>query len=109
MTIKIYSYIILDERDEIINKFRNEFIDKFDYNDNKQDIIKNEKGLSLQITNTDNQKITKYRNISTINLSTCEEKLKEAYDISESLPLILFKIDYFSPDSLILLNIIQYK
>ena len=95
------SYIILDERDEIINKFRNEFIDKFDYNDNKQDIIKNEKGLSLQITNTDNQKITKYRNISTINLSTCEEKLKEAYHISESLPLIIFKIDYFSADSLI--------
>ena len=94
------SYIILDERDEIINKFRNEFIDKFDYNDNKQDIIKNEKGLSLQITNTDNQKITKYRNISTINLSTCEEKLKEAYHISESLPLIIFKIDYFSTDSL---------
>ena len=50
------------------------------------------------MTTSDNQK---NNNISTINLGDCEAKLKKVYGINESLPLIIFKIDYFSPDTLI--------
>ena len=95
------SYIIIDERDEIINKFRSEFKDKFNYSENKEDIIKNEKNLTLQITNTNNQKNIISSNISTINLNDCEQKLRDVYNINISLPLIILKVDYFSLDSLI--------
>ena len=53
------------------------------------------------MTTTYNQKNNTYKNLSTINLGDCEKKLKDAYKIDEFLPLIIFKIDYFSPDSLI--------
>ena len=95
------SYVIKDERDEMINKYRDELIKEFNYNDSNRDFIKIERDLIIQMTSTDNQKITRNRNISTINLSDCEEVLKDAYNISKSLPLIIFKIDYFSPNSLI--------
>ena len=39
--------------------------------------------------------------MSTIDLGDCEDKLKSVYGIDPSLPLIIFKIDYFSKDSLI--------
>ena len=53
------------------------------------------------MTTTENQKNNSNKNVSTIDLGDCEQKLKRAYDIDQSLPLIIFKIDYFSPDSLI--------
>ena len=39
------------------------------------------------------------KNISTIDLGSCEKRLKYIYEIDQSLPLIIFKIDYFSPDT----------
>ena len=39
--------------------------------------------------------------MSTIDLGVCEAKLKRIYGIDDSLPLIIFKIDYFSKDTLI--------
>ena len=38
--------------------------------------------------------------MSPINLGECEAKLKDTYHIEPSLPLIIFKIDYFEPDKL---------
>ena len=53
------------------------------------------------MTTSDNQKNNTNKNISTIDLGDCEDILKDVYDIDKSLPLIIFKIDYFSPDTLI--------
>ena len=59
------------------------------------------------MTTSDNQKNNINQNISTIDLGYCEKKLKNIYKIDQSIPLIIFKIDYFSPDSLI--PIIRYE
>ena len=70
--------------------------------ENKQDFIeKDEEGAIFQITTTENQKNNKNNNISSINFGKCEEELKRIYQINESLPLIIFKIDYYSKDLLI--------
>ena len=70
--------------------------------DNKEDFIqKDEDNTMLQITTTENQRSNPNTNISTINFGTCESKLKKVYQINETLPLIIFKVDYFSSDLLI--------
>ena len=48
-----------------------------------------------------------YNNISSIDLRRCENILKEKYNINESLPLIIYKMDYYPPDTLI--PIIEYE
>ena len=95
------TYIVKDQRDEDIEKYRSEFIKYFNITENKKDIIKKEEDVLFQMTTTENQKNNSNKNVSTIDLGDCEQKLKRAYDIDQSLPLIIFKIDYFSPDSLI--------
>ena len=95
------TYIAKDQRDEDIEKYRSEFIKDFNITEGKKDIIKKEEDVLFQMTTTENQKNNSNKNVSTIDLGDCEEKLKKAYGIDESLPLIIFKIDYFSPDSLI--------
>ena len=57
--------------------------------------------MIYQLTTSDNQKNNSNKNISTVDLGDCEKILKEKYEIDPSLPLIIFKIDYFSPDTLI--------
>ena len=57
--------------------------------------------MIFQITTSENQKNNNNSNISTIDLGDCEERLKDIYNINKSLPLIIFKIDYISPDTLI--------
>ena len=68
----------------------------------KDYIIQND-DLIYQITSTENQKTNEYNNISTIILGKCEKILKSKYNISENLPLIIFKIDYFPKGYLILI------
>ena len=53
------------------------------------------------MTTSDNQKNNTNKNMSSIDLGDCEDKLKQIYRIDPSLPLIIYKIDYFAPDSLI--------
>ena len=53
------------------------------------------------MTTTDNQKNNTNKNISSIDLGDCEKILKDKYKIDKDLPLIIYKVDYFSPDSLI--------
>ena len=74
---------------------------------NKDFIQKDEENTTFQITTTDNQKNYKNNNISRINFGTCEDKLKKIYNINETLPLIIFKIDYYSSD--LLIPIIGYE
>ena len=76
-------------------------------NGEKDDIIIKEENTILEITTSTNQKNKQYNNISTINLGGCENILKKIYDINESLPLIIFKIDYFVSE--ILIPVIGYE
>ena len=89
-----------EERDKELDNFR-EIISDFNVSEKKEDIITTKGNIQFQITTSDNQKNNTNKNTSTIDLGDCEKILKEVYDIDKSLPLIIFKIDYFSPDSLI--------
>ena len=89
---------IEDERDKELARFRQSISD-FDINSNQQDIINKTDNVQYQITTSNKNNTNK--NMSSIDLGDCEEKLKSVYDIDRSLPLIIFKIYYFSPDSLI--------
>ena len=77
-------------------------INDFNASENK-DIVKKDKNRNIQyqLTTSKNQKNSSYNNMTTIDLGTCEEKLKLKNGIDPSLPLIIFKIDYYPPDSLI--------
>ena len=68
---------------------------------NKEDYTKEKEGVLFQITSSDNQKNNSNKNISTIDLGDCEKELKRIYKINETLPLIIFKIDYISQETLI--------
>ena len=68
---------------------------------NKQDFVQQKDNITYQITTSENQKNKTNNNISTINLESCENKLRDIYKINETLPLIIFKIDYYPPDTLI--------
>ena len=73
----------------------------------KKDIIIEENNTIFEITTSDNQKNNKYDNISTIDLGECEDILRGIYNIDKSLPLIIFKVDYFIPG--ILIPVIGYN
>ena len=88
-----------DEKDEEIDIFRKNLA-AFNVSENK-DIITKKDNVQYQMTTSDNQKNNTNKSISTIDLGMCEDKLKTIYRIDKSLPLIIFKIDYFSPDTLI--------
>ena len=87
-----------DERDKRIKNFR-EYIQEFNISEN--DIIAYEKEMIYQISTTHNQNNNTNKNVSTIDLGDCEKILKKEYKINDTLPLIIFKIDYFPPDTLI--------
>ena len=67
----------------------------------KKDIIIKDNDTHYQVTSTENQKNNKDNNKSKIILGECEKILKEKYEIDINLPLLIFKIDYFKPGSLI--------
>ena len=73
----------------------------------KEDLIVQEKDTIYQITTTENQNNNEYNNISTVKIGDCEDRLKEVYGINKNLSLIIFKIDYYSPD--LLIPIIGYE
>ena len=69
--------------------------------ENKNDSVEIIDGTFLQITTTENQKNKSNPNISSIYLNNCETILRGIYQINDSLPLIIFKIDCKSNDTLI--------
>ena len=92
---------ITEKKDQKINKYK-EDITKGNIIENiiknKKDIIEKDNNITYQITTSDNQKNnTNINNISTIDLGICEDRLRYIYDINDTLPLIIFKIDYYSP------------
>ena len=99
-TVILSTNIFKDKIDEKIENFRG-IVSNFNISVNKEDIITKEDNVQYQMTTSDNQKNNSNKNISSIDLGDCEIRLKNIYGINQSLPLIIFKIDYFSPDSLI--------
>ena len=83
-------------RDGLLNSLLSDIIDK-----EKQDIIIQNEDVVYQITSTENQKNNKNNNISTIELGDCENALRAYYNISDSEPLYILKVDYFKQDYLI--------
>ena len=70
-------------------------------NGEKKDLLFKDNDTLYQVTTTENQKNSKSNNISTIILGECEKILKDIYKIDSNLSLLIFKIDYFKPGSLI--------
>ena len=66
----------------------------------KKDYIIKDNDTSFQITSSENQN-KKSSNMSTLILGECENILKDKYKINQNLSLIIFKIDYYKPGSLI--------
>ena len=101
------------ENDKIISNFQNQImngdIDNILNNitESREDYIQKDDDIIYQITTSENQQNNNKSNISTINLGDCETRLKGIYGINETIPLIIFKIDYFSSDTLI--PIIAYE
>ena len=108
---------IIDEI-EYYQKDRDQVIKKIEYyiemglmnhslsniiNGEKKDVIIQNKDILYQITSTENQKNQKNKNnnVSTIDLGECENTLKRIYNISDSKPLIILKIDYYKQGLLI--------
>ena len=88
-----------DTRDKDIQMFL-ESVSDFNISDNK-DIIDKKDNITFQLTTSEKQKNNTNKNMSSIDLGDCERELKREYKIDENLPLIIFKVDYFSPDTLI--------
>ena len=63
-------------------------------NKKKIDIYNTDSDIKYQITSSYNQKNKNYENISVINLTQCESKLKQIYNIEPNDTLIIFKYDY---------------
>ena len=97
---KIYTNTIIDIiLHDISSGSINNIID--DIIQNKIDMIETDNNIKYQITSSFNQKNNFYDDISVIDLQSCETKLKEIYSIPPNEPLIIFKYDYNSEQTLI--------
>ena len=67
----------------------------------KKDLIIKDNNTIYQITSSEIQNNKNNTNISKIILGECENILKREYIIDNTKPLIIFKIEYYKPDSLI--------
>ena len=82
--------------DGVVNNIRQELTSGFDTSniDKGENIVIEDKGIKLTITNTENQKNSeKDKNSTSINLGECETKLKEHYKIPLNKALYILKLD----------------
>ena len=91
-------------KDQIINNIKNSFLNGNTnlYNilqNNNNNLLLRENDIIYQITTLQN--LNENNNISTINLGNCENILRTIYDIDKSIPLPIFKVDYFMAGLLI--------
>ena len=61
----------------------------------KKNLVIQEKNIIYQITTSNNQKTNKYSNISIIKLEECETKIRNYYNLSDNISLLIFKIDIY--------------
>ena len=104
-------YISID-KDNILSNLRNEIRNNNLYIINilekeKKDIIIKNDNIIYQITSTLNQNNKEYNNISNIILGECEIKLRNNYNISNNITLLILKIDIFEEG--LLIPIIEYE
>ena len=88
-------------KDEIIKNLKKEIISgnislllSDVINGTKNDLTAEYNDIVYQIATTGNQKINTYKNLSTVNLGSCETQLKRIYHINENVSLIILKVDY---------------
>ena len=92
MNIKDIVNIISNIKMEIKNGALDSLINNI-YEKEEDSIIENI-NIIFQLTSSNNQKTKEYKNLSSINLGECENILKEKYNITKNISLLLFKIDY---------------
>jgi len=95
--------MISNIREEILN-------DKMEYllkNITNGDLSMDIENIIYTITTPENQRNNKNKNVSTIDLGECENKLKEHYKISDNETLFILKIDYFEKG--LLIPIVEYE
>ena len=89
----------LSNEDELLINFQENITSrKFDdiiknITESKKDYLLKKDNIMYQITTSENQNINKNNEISNIDLLGCENILREKYEINETLPLIILKID----------------
>ena len=104
-----YIYIntfINNIKTEIIEGNMNDLLENI-INEDKKDLIIEEKNYLVEITSSFNQNNKKYSNISTIQLGDCENILKEKYNISKDQTLIILKVDYYEEG--LLTPLVEYE
>ena len=74
-------------KEELTKGFNTSEIDK------GEDVVINQKGSTVTISTSDNQKNDKSSNTTTIDLGECENKIKEEYNIPKNKSLYILKID----------------
>ena len=101
---EVIDNIISNIENQITNGDMDNIIDSII--EGEEDIVIDSGNIQFQITSTSNQNNMDY-NISSISLGECEKRLKQIYNLEPNITLLIFKIDYFPPNSLI--PIIGYK
>ena len=87
-------------KNDIVRKEMNLYLSEYLF-DNKKDLIIYDDKEIYQLTSSFNQENNEYNEEPTINLGECENKLKQANNISDDKTLIIFKMEYFIDDFLI--------
>ena len=86
-------------KEDIMNGNMDDIIN--DITESKEDYVKKENDIIYQITTSENQKNNLNKNTTSLDLGDCEDRLRGIYGINKTYPLIILKIDYYSPDTLI--------
>ena len=84
-----------DQIEDIYDIMKDIFLSDFD----GQTKVVSTENVVYQITTTEFQKNNDDPEVSSIDLGTCEDKLKESYNISDDDSLIIFKIDLNNDDN----------
>jgi surface protein len=94
LSIENKDNLITNIKNDIINGNLNIILNNI-INGDEDDYIIKEDDIIFQLTTTENQNINEYNNISSIKLGNCEEILRNTYNISYNISLIILKVDYF--------------
>ena len=83
--------------DKAVENIQEEITRGFDTNelDKGENIIIKQKDSTVTISTTENQKNEKSKNISTVNLGECENKIKDEYNIPRNKSLYILKLDIY--------------
>jgi len=81
--------------DKAVENIQQEITSGFDTEelDKGENVVIKQKDSTVTISTTENQKSEKSKNISTINLGECENKIKDEYNIPRNKSLYILKLD----------------